>query len=58
MVIDGQMHGQVDKWMDRQMDGWIKGLTNIWTMFLSYTVVIVAAENDGFPTNFAFFSKA
>ena len=54
MVTDRVTDRRMDQWNCRPMDGW----TNGWTMFLSHTAVIDASENDDFPTDFAFFTKA
>ena len=48
------MDGQMDQWTS----GWTYEWTNGWTMFLSYTDAIDASENDDFPTDSAFFTKA
>ena len=52
---DGQTNGQTDKWMDGPMDG---PMDRQCFSLIRYTYAINTSENDDFPTDFAFFTKA
>ena len=58
VVIYRRMDGQMDQWIGKQVAGGTNGWINGWTMFLSYTIVLDASENENFPTDFALFTKA
>ena len=47
-----------DGWMDRLMDQWTDTPTDGLTMFLSHTDAMDISENNDFPTDFVFFTKA